>query len=166
VSTGLFAAGMNGAADPCRRHLSLPWRACGKIFPAPSTATPGWHCRVSSSSRGDGRPIDEPRQPTLEGAGWLNQQKRRADDTSMAYCAGETCFVNTLEFICGPACHMMAMKYYQADLVLDRALELRLLVERGDVDFHDVGSRGIWTLWVGRRRPATRTDVGLPLTQQ
>lgn len=35
-------------------------------------------------------------------------------------------YAQTLEFTCGPACLMMAMKSLQPDLVLDRSLEMRL----------------------------------------
>jgi ribosomal protein S18 acetylase RimI-like enzyme len=38
-------------------------------------------------------------------------------------------YAQTLEFTCGPACLMMAMKYHDPGLTLDRSLELRLWKE-------------------------------------
>jgi ribosomal protein S18 acetylase RimI-like enzyme len=38
-------------------------------------------------------------------------------------------YAQTLEFTCGPACLMMAMKYHDPTLILDRSLELRLWKE-------------------------------------
>src|SRR5919108_3699230 len=38
-------------------------------------------------------------------------------------------YAQTLEFTCGPACLMMAMKYHNPPLVLDRSLELWLWKE-------------------------------------
>jgi predicted double-glycine peptidase len=69
-------------------------------------------------------------------------------------------YAQTLEFTCGPACLMMAMKYHEADLVLNRALELRLWKEATLIFMTSgLGGCGPYGLAVAAQRRGYQTRV-------
>jgi ribosomal protein S18 acetylase RimI-like enzyme len=69
-------------------------------------------------------------------------------------------YAQTLDFTCGPACLMMAMKYHHADLVLDRGLELRLWKEATLIFMTSgLGGCGPYGLAVAAQRRGFQTKV-------
>lgn len=71
-------------------------------------------------------------------------------------------YAQTLEFTCGPACLMMAMKYHDPTLTLDRSLELRLWKEATLIFMTSgLGGCGPFGLAVAAQRRGFQTRVVL-----